>query len=187
MCRDRVWPWIEFLCRDRVFLRRERVWPKQGILGRDRVFSCRDRVWGKGQESLHHDKEFDVATELSKLVSQQGEPSVATESSRTWGFPCHGIALYVVTMGQGTMSQPGCARVIETLCRDSVALCCVATKKAMRVRQTRSGTHNKASTPRLGGHDRGILSRQTSYSCKKKKKKRPPGIRASQSQWLPAS
>ena len=40
-----------------------------------------------------------VATELSKLVSQQGEPFVATESSRAWGFPCRdiGVRHYVVT------------------------------------------------------------------------------------------
>ena len=26
-------------------------------------------------------------------------PYVETKSSRTWGFPCHDIALYVVTVG----------------------------------------------------------------------------------------
>ena len=57
---------------------------------------------------------------------------VATESSRTWGFPCRGIVLYVATVGQGTTSQPGCVCVTETLCCDSVALCCVAVEKAMR-------------------------------------------------------
>ena len=57
-----------FLCRDRVFLRHGKVWPRQEILGRDRVFSYRGRVWGKGQESLSHDKEFDVAIKLPKLV-----------------------------------------------------------------------------------------------------------------------
>ena len=103
-----------------------------GFLCCDRVFSCRDRVWGKGQESLCRDKEFDVATELSKLVSQQGEPSIAIESSRTWGFLCRDIALFVVIVGQGTTSQPGSVRAIKTLCHDSVALCCVATEKTMR-------------------------------------------------------
>ena len=75
MCRDRVWPWIGFLCHDR-------VWPRQGILGHDRIFSCRDRVWGKGQESLRRDREFDVATKLPEIMSRQGIPYVATESSR---------------------------------------------------------------------------------------------------------
>ena len=74
-----------FLYRDRVFLRRDRVWPRQGILGHDIVFSCSNRVWGKGQEGLRRDNESDVVTELSKLVSQQGECSVVIESSRTWG------------------------------------------------------------------------------------------------------
>ena len=58
-----------FLCNDRVFLRHDRVWLRQEILGIDRVFSCRNRVWGKGQENLCCDREFDVATELPKLVS----------------------------------------------------------------------------------------------------------------------
>ena len=136
---------------------RNKVWPRHEILGRNRVFSYHDRVWGKGQESLRHNREFDVAIELYKVVSQQGEPSVAIESFRTWGFPCHDIALYVTTVGQGTVSQPGCARATETLYRDSVALCCIVTKKAMRERPTRTGAHNKASSPRLGEHDRGIL------------------------------
>ena len=57
---------MRFLCLDRVFLSRDRVWPRQGILCHDRVFSCRDRVWVKGQESLHRNREFDVATELPK-------------------------------------------------------------------------------------------------------------------------
>ena len=50
----------------------------------------------------------------------------------------------------------------------------------MRAQQTRSGAHDRANAPRLGMHDRGILSRQTSYSGKKKKKKGPPRIRVSQ-------
>ena len=85
-CRYRVWPWMGFLCCDRVFLCRDRVWPRQEILGHDRVFSCHDLVLGKCQESLRCDREFDVAIELPNLVSQPVEPSVATESSRTWGF-----------------------------------------------------------------------------------------------------
>ena len=83
LCRDRVWHWMGFLCWDRVFLRSNRVWPRQGILGRDRVYSFRDRVWGKGQEILHCDREFDVATELHEIVSREGIPYVATESFRT--------------------------------------------------------------------------------------------------------
>ena len=66
-CRDRVWLWIGFLCRDKVFLCRDRVWLRQEILGRDRVISCRNRVCGKGQESLHRDREFDVATEFPEI------------------------------------------------------------------------------------------------------------------------
>ena len=82
--------------------------------------------------SLRRDREFDVATELSKFVSQQGEPFVVIESSRTWGFLCRNIALYVATVGQGTASQPSCVGAMETLCCNSVALCCVVTEKAMR-------------------------------------------------------
>ena len=63
------------------FLRRDKIWPRQNILGHNRVFSCCRRVYGKSEDSLRRDREFDVATELPKLVSQQGEPSVATESS----------------------------------------------------------------------------------------------------------
>ena len=60
---------MRFLCHNRVFLRRDRVWLRQGILGCDRVFSCHDQVWGKGQDSLYRDREFNVAIELSKLMS----------------------------------------------------------------------------------------------------------------------
>ena len=80
---------------------------RHGILGRNRVFPCRDRVWGKRQESLRRYREFNVATELFKLVSQQGEPSAATESSRTWGLSCCDIVLYVATMGHEVASQQG--------------------------------------------------------------------------------
>ena len=66
--------------------------------------------------------------------------------------------LYVATVGQGTPLQPGYARATETLFRDSVALCCAAIEKTMRTRQTRPSTHNKAGAPRLGAHDKGILS-----------------------------
>ena len=83
LCLDRVWPWMRFLCRDRVFLHRNKVWPRQGILGLNRVFSCHDRVWGKGQESLRHDREFDVITELPEIVLRQSIPYVATKSSKT--------------------------------------------------------------------------------------------------------
>ena len=71
---------------------------------------------------------------------------------------------YVTIVGQGTMLQLGYARATETLCRNNVALHCVATEKAMRMRQTRPSAHDKAGAPRLGAHDRGILSLQTSYS-----------------------
>ena len=99
-------------------------------------------------------------TELPEIVSRQGIPYVMTESSRKRGLPCRDIVLYVATVGQGISSQPGYTCAIETLCRDSVALHCVATEKVMRERQTRLGAHHKAGTPRLGVHDRGILSRQ---------------------------
>ena len=42
--------------------------------------------------------------------------------------------------------------------------------------------HDKADAPRLGVHDKGILSRQTSYGGKKEKEKKKnglPGIGAS--------
>ena len=100
-------------------------------------------------------------------------------------IPGHEV-FHVATMGQGTVLQSGYARTIETLCRDSVALCCIATEKAMHARQTRLGAHDKAGAPRLGVHDKGIPSQQI-FLCrdrlftmaKKKKKKRPPGIGAS--------
>ena len=46
------------------------------------------------------------------------------------------------------MSQPGYGRATETLCHDSVALCCVATEKAMRAQQTKLSTHKKAGHAR---------------------------------------
>ena len=67
-------------------------------------------------------------------------------------------------MGQGTTSQLGYAHVTETLCRDSVALHCVMTEKAMW-----SNRPGWVRTTRLGAHDIGILSRQTSYNGIKKK------------------
>ena len=73
-------------------------------------------------------------------------------------------------MEQGTALQPSYVRAIETLCRDSVALRCITTKKVMLPQQTRPGVHDKAGAPRLGVHDKGILSRQTSYGGKKEKK-----------------
>ena len=83
-----------FLCRDKVFLRHNRVWPKQGILGRDIIFSCQDQVWGKGQEILCRDREFDVVTELSMLVSlqsmlEQKVPGHRVSMSRQWGKALH--------------------------------------------------------------------------------------------------
>ena len=54
-------------------------------------------------------------------------------------------------------NQDMCMR-LRRFCRESVALCCVAIEKAMRARQTKSGAHDKASTLRLGVHDKGILS-----------------------------
>ena len=67
---------------------------------------------------------------------------------------------YVATVGQGTASQPGYARTTKALYRDIVAPRCVAIENAMRVQQTKFDAHNKASAPRLGVHDRDILSRQ---------------------------
>ena len=66
---------------------------------------------------------------------------------------------YVVTVGQGTASQQSYAHATERLCRDYVALHWVVTEKAMHTRQTRPGAHDKVGAPRLGVHDRGILSR----------------------------
>ena len=34
LCRDRVWPWMGFLCCDRVILHCDEVWPRHEILGR---------------------------------------------------------------------------------------------------------------------------------------------------------
>ena len=97
-------------------------------------------------------------------------------------IPGHEV-FHVATMGQGTVLQSGYARTVETLCRDSVALCCIATEKAMHARQTRLGAHDKAGAPRLGVHDKGIPSQQI-FLCrdrlftmvKKKKKKDPLGL-----------
>ena len=89
------------------------------------------------------------------------------------------MVFYVVTVRQGTTSQPGYALATRTLCRDSVALRCVVTKKAMSARQTRPGAHDKAGAPRLCAYDRDILLQQTSYNGqkrKKKKKKDPLGL-----------
>ena len=69
LCRERVWPGMGFLYRYRVFLGHDKIWPRQGILGNDRVFSYCDLVWGKGKESLHRDREFDVVTKLPEIVS----------------------------------------------------------------------------------------------------------------------
>ena len=60
----------EFLCHDKIFFYHDRVWLRQRILGHDIVFSYRDRVWGKGQESLCHDREFDITTKLLEIVSR---------------------------------------------------------------------------------------------------------------------
>ena len=87
---------------------------------------------------------------------------------------------YVAIVGQGTASQLGYVRTTDTLYRDSVTLCCVATENATRARQTRSDAHDKARRTKAG-HSRQSyyvateisLSRQTSYNSKKKKKKTP--------------
>ena len=78
---------------------------------------------------------------------------------------------YVATVGQGTASQPGCVRTTDTLCRNSVALCCVATENATRARQTRPDAHDKTGHSRLSYFvvTEISLSRQTSYNSKKKK------------------
>ena len=64
--------------------------------------------------------------------------------------------------------------------RNNVALHYVTTEKATHARQTRSGGLNKASAPRLGAHDRGIMSRERFLYHDREKKKRLPGIEASQ-------
>ena len=71
----RIYVATEYFCVTTEFglewgLYHDRVWPRHGILGHDRVCSCHDRVWRKDQESLRRDREFDVAIEFSKLVSQ---------------------------------------------------------------------------------------------------------------------
>ena len=81
------------------------------------------------------------------------------------GFPCRDIEFYAVTVRQGTALQLGLVHVTDTLCHDRMALCCVATKKARSVRQTRLCVHvsdrpGRVRMKRLGAHDRGILSRQ---------------------------
>ena len=120
------------------------------------------------------------------LVSQQGEPFVAIESSRTWGFPCRDIALYVATVEQGTVSQPGYARATKMLCRDSVVLCCVAIQKTMPARQTRSGAHERyrSSLERMTRLVHQGWARMTGILCRDRlrlmvKKKKTLGIGAS--------
>ena len=85
---------------------------------------------------------------------------------------------HVTTVGQGTALQPNYARVTETLCRNSVALRCIATEKAC--------VHDRPSqvrTTRLGAHDRGILLRlgflYRDSLLRVVKKKGPLGIAAS--------
>ena len=75
-------------------------------------------------------------------------------------------------------------RTTDTLCHDSVALCYVTTEKAICERQTRPGAHDKAGTPRLGAHDKVIMSQQRFLYrdrlhtvVKKEKKKDPLGLR----------
>ena len=84
------------------------------------------------------------------------------------------MALYVSILGQGIALQPGYGRATETLYRDSVDLRCVVTEKAMRAQQTRSSAHDKASAPRLGAHDRGILIFVPKNFLQWKKKKGTP-------------
>ena len=117
-------------------------------------------------------RKFNVATELSKFVSQQGEPSVATESSRTWSFPCHDIALYVATVGQGITLQRGCAsRQCGVVLRHGREGHAHATYQAERARQ---GWHTMAGRARQRYFVaiKIYLSQQTSYSEKKKKKEK---------------
>ena len=73
-------------------------------------------------------------------------------------YPCHDIVFYVATVGQGIALQPSYACATETLCHDSVALCCVTIEKAMRAQQTKPGAYDKVGAPRLGANYRGIMS-----------------------------
>ena len=50
-------------------------------------------------------------------------------------------------------------RTIETLCHDSVALCCIAIEKGMRAGQTRPSTHAR---------DRPGRARTTEVFCRSK-------------------
>ena len=78
-------------------------------------FLCGDRVWPR-QEILGHDTVFSCLDR----VWGKGQESL-----------CHDIVYYVMSVGQGTASQPSCVCVTGTLCRDNVVLCCVVIEKAM--------------------------------------------------------
>ena len=89
-----------------------------GFLCRNRVFSRRDKVWPR-QEILGRNRIFSCRDR----VWGKGQENLRRD-----------IAFYVAIMGQGTSSQLGCVRATDTLWRDSVALCCVATENAIRAR-----------------------------------------------------
>ena len=57
MCRDRVWPWLDFLSRNKIFLCHDRVGQGEKDLRRDIVFLCCDGAlpW---LEFLFHDRVF---------------------------------------------------------------------------------------------------------------------------------
>ena len=74
------------------------------------------------------------------------------------GFPCCDIALYFKTMGQGTAPQPGCVRDRDSLSRQCGVELRRDRESHARARQTRSGAHAKVGAPRVGVHDRGIMS-----------------------------
>ena len=86
---QQVWPSIGILFHEKVFSCRDRVWSRlRDFMSRLRIFIsrqnflkwCRDKVFyvttgfGQGQGILCHDREFDVATELPEIVSQQSIP-----------------------------------------------------------------------------------------------------------------
>ena len=91
-----------------------------------------------------------------------------------------------MTVGQGVASQLACVRVTKIRRRDSVVLCCVLTKKAMRAKQTKPSAHaryrlGQVHTTRL--ENQGWVHKTEVFCCDRlltvKKKKRPPGIGAS--------
>ena len=105
---QQVWPWLEFLCCDKIFLCSDRVGQGEEDLGRDMVFLGHDRFW-PWMEFLCCDKIFlcrdRVGHDEEKLCLNKVF-CVATEFGLGWGFPYRNIALYVAKVGQGTASRP---------------------------------------------------------------------------------